>query len=470
MIQPQAPRAVPATLGLWDTISLIVGIIVGVGIFKVPGDVLASVSSPWESMAAWVLGGILSVIGALCFAELASAFPRSGGDYVYLTRAFGPGLGFLSGWAQLSVVRTGGGIAALAYVFADSARDLGGFSGYTVIPIAVLVIVVLTLVNILGAAPGVWTQNWLTIAKLVGLAALVLAGFFWSNPQPAPATEPAVRTGTFAVAMIFILFAYDGWNEAAYVAGEVRGWRRTMPLALILGTSAVMVIYLVVNAAYIYGLGFDAARAPAARIGDLLALALGENGARAVSVLIMVSVLSAANGTIFAGARLYAEMGSDHAIFAPLGRWSRRWGTPIGALVVQALICIGMVVGVGWWGKGQEGFETLVTCTAPVFWLFFLLTGVSLFVLRFKEPHIERPFLVPIYPVTPLIFCGCCAYMLYGSVDYAKGAGLIGLAIVLAGLPLYVVSRRLTGNGPPAMRSPAKCASRRGGEEKRLAV
>jgi amino acid transporter len=243
--------------------------------------------------------------------------------------------------------------------------------------------------------------------------------------------------------MMFVLYAYDGWNEAAYVSREVRNGRRNLPLALILGTTAVTVIYLLVNAAYLAGLGFATVRATEAGAADILTRALGPRGGQVMSVLVMVTVLGALNGTIFTGARIFSEMGADHRLFAPLGRWSPRWQTPACSLWVQALLSICMVIGVGLVWHNKDGFSQILTCTAPVFWLFFLLTGISLFVLRWKDAGMERPFRVPLYPLTPLLFCGWSAFMLVGSLCDARQEALIGLAVLLAGVPLYLLSRWL---------------------------
>jgi len=449
MEQAHAPRSVRAPLGLWDTVSLIVGIIVGVGIFKAPGEVFLNLGGPWAVLGAWTLGGVLSLVGALCYAELASAYPRSGGEYVYLTKAYGSPVGFLFAWAQLAIIRTGAGIAALAYIVAEAASQVIELSDAGLVATAVLVIAALSLVNVLGTIPGKRTQNWLTVTKVAGLAGLVTAGFFLT-PSPvsaAPATPAA--SGSFWLAMVFVMYTYDGWNEASYVAGEVP--RRTVPVALLIGTGAVMALYLLVNSAILVGLGFATAHTTAAPVPTVVGDALGPLGGHAMRLIIIVSALGAVSGTIFAGARLYAEFGADHGLFAPLSRWNRRWQSPAGALWFQAAISIVTVLVVGLRGLGQSGFEVLVTVSAPVFWLFFLLTGLALFVLRLKDPGIERPFRVPGYPFTPLVFCAWCAYMLAASVLYAGEQGLIGLAILAAGVPLYFISRKLASRSRPVL-------------------
>src|SRR5262249_35071330 len=206
----------------------------------------------------------------------------------------------------------------------------------------------------------------------------------------------------FFVMMLAVLYTYDGWNEAAYVSHEVRDGQRNVPRALILGTLTVTGIYLLINAAYLYGLGFEAARALGAGPADILKQTLGEAGGQAMNILVMICVLGALSGMIFTGARIFSEMGSDHRLFAPLGWWSARWQSPVWSLAVQAILSIAMVICVGAIWQTRDGFEALLKCTASVFWLFFLLAGISLFVLRWKDSDVERPFRVPLYPLTPL--------------------------------------------------------------------
>lgn len=429
-------RPTQPPLGLWDVVSIIVGIIIGVGIYKTPKEVFNWAPSPGAALGVWVLGGLLSLAGALCFAELASTYPRSGGEYVYLSRAYGSWMGFLFAWAQLVVIRTGSNIAAMAYVFADYANHLWGLSPLAIFLCAILSIGVLTAINILGAVPGKRTQNLLTVLKVLGLAGIVVVGFTFARTEGSTATVPA--TSSFAGAMIFVLYSFGGWHEAAYVSAEVRDPRRNVTRALILGTAAVTLIYVLVNAAYLLGLGFDGARNSDAVAAAVLR-PLGEAGVRAMSVLVMVSALGSMSGVLFTGARIFSEMGADHRLFAPLGRWSPRFGSPIWSLVIQAALSMGMVVIISLVLKDREGFDTLVKWTAPVFWLFFLLTGLSLFVLRYRDPAAERPFRVPFYPVLPLVFCASCGYMLYGSVRVAGVKALVGGAVLAAGLPLYLL-------------------------------
>lgn len=457
----QEPRA---ALGLWDAVSIIVGIVIGAGIYETAPLVFASVSSPAQAMGVWLAGGALSLIGAACYAELASTYPRSGGDYVYLHRAFGPFTSFLFGWAQLSVVLTGS-IGMMAFVFGDYAVALfGGRTPSAAAAWACGAIVVLTALHTVSVTQGTRAQNVLTVAKIVGVSAIVLAGGWLalSGTAPsAPPTDAPARQGSLGLAMILVLYTFGGWNDAAFVATEVRDRKRNLPRALLLGTLAVTVVYVLMNAAFIAALGFEGARRSQAIARDVLVAASVPWGAAAISLLVMVSALGAASALIFTGARVHATLGKDYSALGWLATWSRRLGSPAIALLTQAAVTLGLVALVGTaWGRaaidavlrrlglapavwsGHGGFDTLLSCTAPVFWTFFLLTGLSLLRLRQLEPERERPFRVPLYPLTPLVFCATCAYMLYSSLAYAGALSLIGALPLLAGLPIYFVSRR----------------------------
>ncbi len=479
-------------LGLFSVVCIIVGIVIGASIFQIPWLIFLHTSDPWTALAVWLFGGILALVGAFCYAELATTYPRAGGDYVYLTRAFGPWCGFLFGWAQLSVVMTAS-IGAMAYVFATFATPLyrledtyTGFGLSSEFLYAALAVAVLSLLNILGVTLGKVAQNLLTLAKLVGLVAIVVAGFGWgqSNPVEWRLAEPE-QLGWGALALILVLYAYGGWNDAAFVAAEVRHPRRNIPIALLAGVGLITVIYLLVNAAYLTGLGFEGARTPPGEgwvpvPARLLGNAFGDKGAQAMSILVMVSALGAVNGLIFTGARVYATLGNDHPLFSWLGFWRPGHGAPILALVVQALITLSMIFAFGtaeghrvvtealghandaiaaaglseWvafdaggdW-SASDAFEKLVSHSAPVFWAFFLATGFALFALRTRDSYLPRPFSVPLYPLLPFIFCNMCAYMLYQSILYVKYRALFAIVLVLAGLPLYWLSRAIGYRG-----------------------
>lgn len=436
-----------------------IGIVVGVTIFESPPTVFSNVSGPWHGMGIWLLGGVLSLIGALCYAELASTYPHSGGDYVYLTKAFGPGVGFLFGWAQLVAVLTGS-TGAMAYVFGNYASDLWSLADKQVVLLAILAVVLLSFANMLGLAMGKTVQNLLTVGKLTGVVVIVISGVLWGNGTSFATTGPVQGRG-WGLAMILVLYAYGGWHDMAFVAAEVRDPQRNIPRALVLGTATITSIYLAINFAYLWGLGFEGLRMSNTPATDVLKATLGERGSIWMSILVMVSALGAVNGIILAGSRIYATLGNDHWVFGWLGGWHTDWGVPVRSIAAQAVVTTILIALVGtengqqlvdqglhWlhirplpWTDFGGGFNLLVSATAPVFWLFFLASGLSLFILRFRYPAVNRPFSVPFYPWLPATFCLMCCFMLYASFDYARWLSLIGIVPVLCGIPIYVVTR-----------------------------
>jgi amino acid transporter len=465
-----------AQLSLWDGVSIIIGIVVGAGIYETPPSVFRSVPNPWIGLAVWVVAGMLCLVGALCYAELATTYPRMGGDYVYLTRAYGAPVGFLYGWTQLAAIQTTN-IGMMAFVFGDYAVRLWNLQGGSVY-FALLAVITLSLVNVLGIVLGKTTQNILTVAKVLGLGAIIAAGVFWGEPgwtASSPYDHVSItfpmRGGWFPLlfygALVPVFFTYGGWNDAAFVAAELRNGRKNIPLALILGTGGVILIYLLVNSAYLFALGFEGARGSKTIAADVLQLPLSrwsseaaDWSSKAMCILVMISALGAVNGLIFTSSRIYAALGADHSIFAGLSRWHPKWGSPIWSLATQAAIATIMIITVGsaigqqtlkelflraglgevsW--EGKSGFDSLLRCSAPVFWFFFLLSSLSLFVLRFKDRGKERPFSVPLFPLLPLIFVATCGFMLYSGINYAKELGLVGGGLLLAGIPLWLISR-----------------------------
>ena len=436
-----APRR---QLTLMDCTSIIVGIIIGAAIYEMSPAIAASVPNAACLLGVWVLGGLLSLIGALCYAELASAYPQEGGDYVYLTRGLGRTLGFLFAWAQFWIVRPGS-LGAMAYVFADYANRLHplGEGKLALVTYAVAAILVLSAVNILGVREGKWTQNLLTAVKVLGLIAVVVAGMCCAAPAAAAVTPMNDVKIDFSKAMIFVLFAYGGWNEMAYVGAEVRRPEKNILRALLLGTLAVTLIYVLVTVAFLHALGMTGLRQATQVAAAVLERSLGPWGGRLISGLICASALGAINGMIFTGARIYYAMGTEHRLYRWLGRWSPRWQTPARSLVIQAAVTLLLVVG---FGLTASGFESMVKFTMPVFWIFFLLVGVSLLVLRRREPDRPRPFRVPCYPLLPLLFCLSSLFMLWSSVSFAydqrSNEAWWSIGILLVGVVMAAVERR----------------------------
>lgn len=435
------------TLSVVDAGAIILGMVIGASIFETPALIAANASSTGVFLWAWVLGGGMSLVGALCYAELATAYPHPGGNYHYFMRAFGKDCAFLFAWARMTVIQTGS-IALLAFVFGNYAAQILPLGRYTSSLYATLSIVILTGLNLLSVRQGKWTQNLLTLAKVLGLLLVIFAGLtFASTSTPVAPAEAPASGGAFGLAMVFVLLSYGGWNEAAYISAELHNVQRNMAKVLFWSIGIITAIYLLVNLAYIHGLGISQMAGSQAVAADLMRSALGEGGARFVSILIAVSALGGINGTIFTGARTNYALGKDFRLFAFLGRWSDRGNTPTNALLLQGAIALALVLLGTLPREGFQGFETMVAYTSPVFWFFFLLSGVALFVLRQKEPEVPRPFRVPAYPWIPLLFCAICGYMLYSSLAYASSlaysiGAIVGVAVLVVGVPLLFLARR----------------------------
>lgn len=436
-LTPDPVRTSPAsTLTHWDAVAIIVGIVVGVGIFRLPSLVAANVDSGGLFLLLWVAGGVVSLMGALVYAELASSFPNTGGEYYFLTRAYGPSSGFLFAWARMTVMQTGA-IALVAFVFGDYASELLSLGPYSSSIYAAAAVLLLTTLNVFGSWHGTWTQNLLTSLIVVALLLAVGAGLALAPP---PAAVLAPEGGAVVgAAMIFILLTYGGWNEAAYLSGEIRDPRRNMVRALLLGIGIITAIYLLVNYAYLRVLGLEGMRGSQAIGADLLRATVGEVGATLLSLVVGIAALSTLNATIFTGARTNYALGRDFLLFRYLGQWKTRGETPANALLVQGGIAMALIL-LGTAGA-RSGVQEMVDYTAPVFWFFFLLAGASLFILRRRAPDAPRPFRVPLYPVIPLLFCAACLYMLYSSLAFTGRWAGVGVAVVLAGVPLLLLAR-----------------------------
>ncbi len=436
-----APRAL---LSVTDGVFLTVGMVIGVGIFKLPSMVAGNTSGSLEFLFAWLLGGVVSLFGALVYAELAARHPETGGEYVFLARGFGRGAAFLFAWSRMTVIQTGA-IVAVAFAFGDYASEVFNLGKHSSAIYAALSVIALTALNIAGTLQTKNLQKIMEIALIAALVLLALGGLFASGA--AKPVGQGSAGGSFGLAMIFVLFTFGGWNEAAYLAGEVRDARRTMLTILVTGSVAVTALYLLVNLGYLAALGLGGIRDSKAVAADVMRLVAGDRGAVLISLVVCVSAATTINAAIFTGARTTYALGRDFAIFSKLGVWREDGSTPANALLLQGAIMLALVAA---GSLTPDGFSAMVAYTAPVFWIFFLLTGLTLFVFRARGG--EAPaFRVPLHPVVTLAFCATCAYMLWSSIDYIRNplygpkfgpAALAGLLVMAAGIPVYLWARK----------------------------
>jgi basic amino acid/polyamine antiporter, APA family len=428
-------------LSLSDGIVLICGMVIGAGIFKAPSIVAGNTSSETAFILAWVLGGAVSLCGALVYAELSSRYPETGGEYAFLSRGWGRGVAFVFAWARMTVIQTGA-IAAVAFVFGDYASEMLRLGPKSSAIYAALGVIALTAINVLGTVESKTLQKVMQYLLFAGLAFIAVAGLLSGAPPKPAAAAPA--GGSFGLAMIFVLLTYGGWNEAAYLAGEVRDARRNMVRILVGGILAVTLAYLLVNLGYLAALGLGGMRESQAVAADLMRTAVGDKGAVALALIVCIAALTTMNAAIFTGARTSYALGRDFSMFRGLGSWRAAGSTPGNALLLQGAITLVLVLAASF---APDGFTAMVAYTSPVFWTFFLLTALTLFIFRRKEGELPA-FRVPLYPVIPLAFCAACLYMLYSSVNYVRFAVefgvavLAGVVIMLAGIPLYLLARK----------------------------
>ena len=401
--QSTAPAGPRRQLNVFDATCIIVGIIIGAGIFRSTPMIAANVPNLWAFLACWAFGGLLSLVGALCYAELVTTYPRSGGAYIFLTRAYGSPLGFVFAWSELFVVRPGS-IGAMAYVFGDYANQAvyrlplpSGYEAFGSMVYAVAAVLVLTVINVVGVREGKWTQNLLTVLKVLGLGAIILAGLALFGKAATPMTQPVYRveaetpgeaeaapadllegnpppaaesigpvpeeTSTrpgglppysLALALILVMYTFGGWDEMAYVGAELKDPKRTVLRALLLGTLSVTAIYILVSLAFVSALGFQGVRDSSAVAADVMDLWLGPYASKAIALLICVSALGAINGQIFTGGRILYAMGKDHRLFGWLGKWHPWMGTPVWALATLMAVTLTLVAAVGFLTGEEE--------------------------------------------------------------------------------------------------------------------
>ncbi len=435
-------------LSVLDGVAVLVGVVVGVGIFGFPPLVAQHADSSATYIALWLAGGVLMLVGALCYAELGASCPSEGGEYHYLCLAWGNRLGLMFAWARGTVIQTGA-IAVVAFIYGDYAQRLLPLGDHGGASHAAFSVVLLTTLNVLGTRQSKRIQVVLSGLTLLALTTLMFAGLLApEQTKPEPVIEPIDGgIGMLGMGMVFVLLTYGGWNETAYLSGELRDPGRNMSRVLLLGTVVVTLLYLLSNIALLQIFGLQALRQSDAIGADLLEVVTGSWAAQGLSLLICLTALSTINATILTGARVYYALGRDVPRLGMLGAWNERGSTPVRALLVQAAITLLLIL---FGALSQSGVQAMVAYTAPVFWFFMCMTALSLLRLRKLQPDAPRPFKVPFYPALPLVFAASCLALFISSTLYAGAGALLGLLVLASGLPLLL----MRGTTPAAQTRP----------------
>ena len=439
--QTQSERSqLSRVLRLRDLVLLIIGTVIGSGIFLVPGAVLRLVGNSVPlAMAVWITGGVLSVLGAMTYGELSSMKPQAGGLYVYIRDCFGPFPAFLFGWTLFFVI-SAGSIATLAVAFSAYFAEflpLGAGMGKLV---SVLMIAVICAVNVRGTRGSANLQNITTAIKVVAILLMAMI-LLWLGKSfgAAPVASPNLGAGTYAsgfgLAMISVLWAYEGWQYATFSAGETINPQRNFPLAFLIGTAALVGLYLFANFGYLAALGPSGVAGSNRVAASAVASVFSPAAARLVAFTILVSMFSAANSLVLTAPRVYYAMAKDGLFFKKLSQVHPRFGTPAFAIVALAAWSALLAV--------SGTFEQLLTYVIFIGWIFYALAAASVFVYRKRNPKAERPYRVPGYPITPSLFILAALVLVGNTIVTQPGRAAIGLGIVLAGAPAYWVWRRL---------------------------
>ncbi len=433
-----APPQLVRALGWWEASSIVIGIMIGTAIFIVPAEITRSLGTREAALAVWTVTGVLSLFGALSFAELAAMMPEAGGQYVYLREAYGPLVAYLCGWSFFIAAQTGG-ISVLAVGFAEYANEFLPLSPWEQKAAAAASIAVLTAINYVGVREGGAVQSILTGIKIGAIAVLILLGYILVHGLPGGPQSLAAPAGgrfaaSFGVAMVGAFWAYEGWNTCTFVAGEVKRPESNVPLALIMGTGAVMIAYLALNLVYYHVLPIGRiAQSP--RVGaDAAVRIFGHTGSYLVSLLIIISTLGSLNGSILAAPRVYYAMARDGLFFRWCARVHPRFHTPHLALIVQGVWAIAMVA--------AGTYEQLFTYVIFAAFVFYALTALAVIVLRRKRPDAPRPYRVFGYPFVPLIFVLGSAWFLVNTLWEEPVEAGCGAAMLAVGVVVYAFWKR----------------------------
>jgi len=425
-------------LGLWDSIAISIGVAIGVGIFRVPSEVARSLPIPQFIILAWIAGGLFSIIGALCYAELSSSFPETGGDYIYLKKSYGLLIAFLYGWTSILVIRTGI-IAAISFVFAEYISSFLYLKKSFIKPIAILTIFFLSIINGLKIHTGKNILNIAVFAKIIALTAIIIFAFNSKEGNTANFYSTCNNTTfelvyMFGLALVPILWTYGGWHENTFMTGETKDAQRVLPIALITGAMFISIIYVLMNMAYLYLVPIKDMIYTDLIAGEVMKILCGKWAKKAMEILIVISSFGTLNATIMTSGRITFAMSEDNPFFKYLSHVDEKFGTPFRSIMINAIWSIALVI----WGN----FNKLLFFTGLLVWLFFGAIIAGIFVLRIKYPSIKRPFTVWGYPFTPGIFIIICLWLCVDIFIKYPVQSIFGILIMLSGIPIYLLTMK----------------------------
>ena len=427
------------SLSLFDMTMIAIGSSIGSGIFLTPSLIAHQVDSPLWILGLWLVGGIMTLCGALTFAELGAMLPRAGGVYAFLSESYGGLFGFLYGWAYFLVVNTGA-LGALAVAFST-------YFGYFVpltptgqLLVAITGIVVVTIVNVLGVKVGGVFSDIFTVLKLAGIAILIGAGFFWGSASTTNFLTPISKSGTdlastIAIAYVSILWSFGGWQHATYTSAEALNPQRTVPRALIIGALVVAFVYLATNVAYMFLLSPTQIGNSPRVAADALAVVMGPIGGTIISLTIFISTFGTTGIYTLTAPRIYYAMAADGVFFKKVAEVHPRFQTPMFAILSQSVWAIVLLL---FWGT----YEKLISYVTFTDWIFFALAAIGVFILRKKQPDAVRPYKTLGYPITPLIFISIAVWFVLNTLFARPLEAGVGLAFLALGIPVYYIWKR----------------------------
>jgi basic amino acid/polyamine antiporter, APA family len=438
------------TLGLWSSIALVVGIVIGSGIFRSPASVARMVPDPPLMLGVWVVGGLVTLCGALSFAELAAALPNTGGIYVFLREAWGRMPAFLFGWSQLVLIRASA-IGGIAIVFGEYLLRSTGVDPvahvFAARAVAAAAIAFAAVINIRGVSLGAAIVNVSTAAKYAALGLLVLAAFALGGAHGGSAAHlqsvgAGVPLGQLGVALVAALWAYDGFADVSFAGGEVADPGRNLPRAIIVGTLSIIVIYTLVNLAYLYVIPIDAMGRSPLVAADTMSALFGRAGVALVSVFVMISTFSSLNGITLASPRIFFAMADDGLFFRKIAAVHPRYRTPHVAILLSAVLGIVLVM--------SRSFEAMTGMFVLAIWPFYALSVAAIYRLRRARPDLPRPYRVAGYPVVPAVFILTVIYFVVNAFVQQTLSTVLTFALILAGIPVYYASFGRTRRAAPS--------------------